>query len=78
MNILQVEEFQDFQVEDVVVFAVKYPDWEDYQISIINYVNQYLANIPKGLPLPVCDFYLLEDAYKSAIELNERKYKDGN
>jgi hypothetical protein len=59
LDILQVEEFQDYQVLDVVMFGTKYPDWQKF-------LPDMLCAIEYKLVTGDSDFELLCNAYEYA------------
>jgi len=67
LDILQVEEFQDYQVLDVVMFGTKYPDWKKLLPDMLFIIEHRLVNGDS-------DFELLCKAYEHAfIMLNKQK-----
>lgn len=81
LDILRVDEFQDYQVEDVVVFAVLFPDWKDYKDGMLKFIESYNRDILTGYPMFRDDFSLLEYSYHFAQtkELpNIRRCEDAN
>jgi hypothetical protein len=58
LDILQVDEFQDYQVLDVVMFGTKYPDWQKFLPDILFIIKHQLVNGDS-------DFELLCNAYEN-------------
>jgi hypothetical protein len=51
LDILQVEEFQDFQVLDVVTFNSEYPDWNRFLTGIVFAIKNELVTGKSDLEL---------------------------